>query len=159
MFMLCLGILANVLTSVLIEDNRFGRKNLMVYSYLITSVTLFILYLQSRTSLFFYLLTGLTKFFINVAYSVQFTFTSEIYPTNIRTLGVSFNSAFSSVGASIMPFCSYLFFQLSPTGPFLAISIVTFFSFLAAFSIPRDTTNIELDIYSELRDLTRVQSK
>ena len=89
----------------------------------------------------------MTKFSINVAFSTQFAFTSEIYPTNIRTLGVAFNSAFSKFGATVMPFLSYQFYKISPTGPFLLIAIITFISFLATSQIPKDTRNIELDTY------------
>ncbi len=52
-----------------------------------------------------------------------------------------------------MPFVSYYFFLFGNTGPLLASSAFAALSAAAAFFIPRDTTDIELDTYTNELEL------
>jgi hypothetical protein len=53
----------------------------------------------------------------------------------------------------IMPFISYYFFQFGNTGPLLASSFFALLSASAAFFIPMDTTDLELDTYTNELEL------
>ena len=57
-----------------------------------------------------------------------------------------------------MPWISLLTFNISDTGPFLASGILSFFSFIAAYKIPKDTISSNLDTYVEMRELKELKA-
>ena len=80
----------------------------------------------------------------------MYPFTSEIYPTFLRTTGIGFANFFCRLGGALMPWFSMLFFVFGNTGPFLVFGITSLVSAYAAFNIPLDTRHMNLDTYIEL---------
>ena len=128
---------------LMIERKGFGRRNSLIISFLLGSVTSIGAYSFSWDS-FIYFSTA-TRFFFNMAFIFIYPFTIESYPTHIRATGLGTSSAFSRIGGVLMPWFILLGQKISLTGPFLIFAIMSGIASLAILLIPHDTTGRELD--------------
>ena len=80
------------------------------------------------------------KFAISGSFSVLYIFGAELFPTEIRTIGLSWMSCFGGIGAAIVPFIIILENddQLSFV-PFLTFGILGILSGFSVFSLPETT--------------------
>lgn len=136
---------ASCLAMFLVESHHFGRKKSISITFFLTFLTCFIAYFDLESQNFFIILSTGSRFFLSITFSIIYPYTTELYPTQIRTTGLGFASAFSRIGGISMPWISFGFFRLGIRGPFLAYGILCLFAFLASLMIPYDTTGIELD--------------
>ena len=80
-----------------------------------------------------------SSFFKKNGYSMLIPFTSELYPTLLRSLGYGCAAAFGKFGAFVSAFVVFPLFYLSTFLPFFAIAIICLGAALAVAMIPFDT--------------------
>ncbi|KAL4429721.1 hypothetical protein ABPG74_001407 [Tetrahymena malaccensis] len=148
-FLACFAeIPSNILAFYTIENPKFGRKNSMIICYGICSICCILCYFNASLSGFFFFLVGCVKFFINFSFCTIFPFTAEVYITALRTTGIGVNNSVCRFGGVIMPWISILLLEVGVTGPFIAFAIISALSAISAYTIEKDTTNINLDTYN-----------
>ena len=78
-------------------------------------------------------------------FQMLYPFTSESYPTSIRSIGFALNSFFGRLGATLMPFLIYPLYNKYPNSPFLFLASLCFLGALSIKRIPKDTRQKPLD--------------
>lgn len=134
---------SSILSYFIIEIHWLGRKNSLTITFLLSSIFSFIAF--ELTDSAFVALATLARFFLNMAFSFIYPFTTEIYPTRIRATGLSIASSFSRIGGMSMPWISIASLNISKTGPFLIFGILCLVAGVSSFLLPYDTTGMELD--------------
>ncbi len=134
---------ASVITYYTIEIRCLGRKNSLVLTFFLTSISCFVAFAE-RGSVFMVFATA-ARFFLNMAFLVIYPLTTEVYPTTIRATGLGIASSFSRIGGMVMPWISIASLRIGITGPFLIYGILSFVACVSSGFIPYDTTGIELD--------------
>lgn len=121
----------------------FGRKKSLAIGFVISSVICAYSTLFSHVS---YLSYSIIRFGIGISFSVLGVYTSEIYPTRIRTIGNSAVSAVSRISGFISPLVLEIFFNNfgynSPIFLFLVFSVA---AALLSYSLLVDTFSKSLD--------------
>lgn len=49
-----------------------------------------------------------SKFFISASFLIMYPFAGELYPTQLRGIGIGFSSYVAGLGLMIIPFVTYL---------------------------------------------------
>ena len=99
-----------LLTIVVIEI--IGRKLTMIANYMITMLAFCLLFIPTSKellTLFFLIIQG----FSLAVFETLHVYTLEVYPTNLRGIGVGFVSALSRLGAITTPYVAQVLFQTS----------------------------------------------
>jgi MFS family permease len=140
----CLLELPNVFVAAAIVDSKyFGRKNSMAISFLCGGFCCLMASLQVAPGIIFWI--SITKFFFILAWTLNFQFTCELYPTKIRGTGIGLASSFGRVGSIIMaPMCAYMN-GMGPLVPFLFFGVVSTISGFLTLTLPYDTVGLEMD--------------
>lgn len=137
-------IFAVALAALVIERKGFGRKNSMIIFYgcgFISNLLVFI----AKEHLFVGFATA-SRFFMSITFIFCFQFTSEIYPTKIRTTGIGMANGIGRIGGIVMPWVCVLLVQINIFAPFLFFAGICFISTILSYLLPFDTTGIDLDI-------------
>jgi MFS family permease len=133
-----------------IADLEFlGRRNTLALGFFGAFINSIICYFSSSNLT---LLSGLLKFSIHISSGTVSIYTSEVYPTEIRSLAIGFGTSLTRLGAFLSSFSCELFDNLSPKGSFLLFGITCFFSFVFSLSLKYETLGKPLDFtndYSE----------
>lgn len=128
----------------LIENKTYGgRKKSMILMLVGGGISCGLIVLFSEIGVVFFV--SIARFLIDTAFIIATPYTSELYPTSIRSTGIGFASAASRIGGVFMPWISVSLFGIHPLAPFAGFAV---FCFLAAYScklLPYDTTDIALD--------------
>lgn len=91
---------SGIISIILIEKQLFGRKNLITFSLLLSSVFSFMSYFIWHGKNLFILFTSCSRFFLSISFLVVVPFTLEIYPTKVRVTGIGIASSFSRIGGN-----------------------------------------------------------
>lgn len=87
--------------------NRLGRKKLHFLSMLISGIfcssSIFLVYFAEHTQWAFILVSMLGKCFNTSAFAIIYIWTSELYPTIVRSVGLGTASMFARVGTLLAP--------------------------------------------------------
>jgi len=118
----------NFFAMLLIENKGLGRKNTIRAGFIITFIiSLINIYLGETILLFDCLL----KFSLTIPLNILFVYSSEIYDSHVRTLGLSLMNFWKKISALISPFfMSYILYKYGEFAthlyyaPLLAISAV-----------------------------------
>lgn len=132
-----------VISYIIIERARFGRKNSLTLSYFFAGVACAFSFIC--TGGLFAGLIFIAKMAANTAFTMILPFTSEVYHTKYRTTGAGMASAMSRIGGVIMPWLTLQCFNFSPKMPFLVYGLACFIASLSAYLLPYDTCGRELD--------------
>ena len=94
---------------LLIENKGIGRKKIIKIGLIITFIiSLINIYLGETILLFDCLL----KFFLNIPFNVLFVYSSEIYDSHVRTLGLSLMNFWKKISSLFSPFfMSYILYE------------------------------------------------
>lgn len=107
MFIAVLGEIPAMITSYYIIDvKNLGRKNTMVLFFLISAVSNFFFY----TNLMFKLSLFVSRFSFRIVSSMIYAYTTEVYKTSHRIIGVGWSSSMGRIGSLIMPFVVFPLF-------------------------------------------------
>lgn len=145
---------------------KIGRKKTCIWSCVGTVVACFIVACIPKTEKLavYRLVFGMTGFFmISNVFTVMYMWSSEIYPTVLRTQGMGINIVTSRLGAATSPFIKILD-QFHPSAPFLLMSLCGMVATALCFTLPetkdrqtRETLGDMLEDAVELRTLATVR--
>lgn len=133
------------LIHALIDHPVFGRKYLIVLGLGVSGFTSVLSFFQDLNGVILIVLFAFGRFFSKMCFAVVFSFTAELYPTPLRTLGVGYSSAFGRVGSFLMPFITLNLYYMDPFYPFLVFAFFGFLGASASHYIPRETAGTYLD--------------
>ncbi len=103
MFMYVFEIVANILSGIMMENPCLGRtKSLtLLYSGAIIMILAIMLFQYSGLATIFMIVL---RFFISMMYNINYVYSTEFYPTDIRARGFALNAVFGRIGAILTPF-------------------------------------------------------
>ncbi len=93
----------------------------------------------------FALYNGLINFFANLPFCIVPVYSSEIYPTNIRTIGIAMVWMLNRVGGMTTPFICEIFFSFSMYFSYITFCIVSFIGVYICYDLPIETYQRPLD--------------
>ena len=96
---------------------------------------------ESKLSLF----SGTLNFFINISLGLVSVYTSEVYPTHLRSGALGIGNAFTRLGGITAPFiCEYMDRHYDK-GSFKFFAVIGLLSVFLSFGLSRETRGRELD--------------
>jgi Sugar (and other) transporter len=140
----CVSELIPILISIVIVDTKiFGRKNTMIISFFAGGLTFCLSSLQVAPGLVFWI--SAAKTFVGFAWSINYQFTSEIYPTVLRGRGVGISASVGKFGSIIMPYIGSLLFKVDVLLPFYMFGGLNILAGILTLSLPFDTAGVKAD--------------
>lgn len=82
-------------------------------------------------------------------FQAAYVYTPEVYPTHLRSTGVSTCSAMARIGAMITPYIAQVYFQWSMTGAMTIYAITALCAAIATLALPVVTKNQSLNNSSQ----------
>lgn len=129
--------------------NKFGRRTTTIFFHTITGSSLALATLlnyysggDNTLSLLSRIATFAGKMSVTGSFSVLFLFTPELFPTNLRNVGIGMCSTFSRIGAMLSPFAGLLASQI-PWAPGTIFASMCFIVTIIALYLP-ETRGMDL---------------
>lgn len=97
------------ISGILMEIKILGRKRTIWGGMFITIACLLILALISVPNLLYFFLDLLSRFCISAVHTIFYTYSLEVYPTPVRTIGFGINATFGQIGGIVFPMLVELF--------------------------------------------------
>ena len=132
----------------LIDKEKYGRKNTLTIFFAISALA----NIGCFFNIFFVFFSILARFCFRVSSSMIYAYTTEVYSTYFRTIGIGWASGMGRVGTCLMP---YIIFPLFYTYTFLPYLLFTVYMVLCAFcgyKLPYDTSGKVLDYSKEIEN-------
>jgi len=85
------------------------------------------------------------KFAIGITFNLIYIYTSEAFPTNIRTIGFGVANAFTRVGGIISPLLSQIVFAFHVYVPIYIFAGLSFIAFVLSLLLPFETLGREIE--------------
>jgi OCT family organic cation transporter-like MFS transporter 4/5 len=89
--------------------------------------------------------SGLLKFFINTSLGIVSVYTSEVYPTSLRSIALGFGNSITRMGGIITPFVCEIVGNLFPNAPFYMFVVSSVTGVIACLLLPFETMGMALD--------------
>ena len=133
----------NFFAMLLIENKGIGRKNTIKIGFMITFlISLINIYLGETILLFDCLL----KFSLTIPLNVLFVYSSEIYDSHIRTLGLSLMNFWKKISSLFSPFfMSYILYKYGEFATHLCYAPLLFVCALGSLFLSIETRGKALD--------------
>nr|XP_011427430.3 organic cation transporter protein [Crassostrea gigas] len=135
---------------------RFGRRTALMFFHCITGTSLALATLLNYFSdgdetliLLSVIATFAGKMSVTGSFSTLFLFTPELYPTNLRNVGIGICSTFSRIGAMISPFVGILASHI-PWAPGTIFVSMCFIVIIIALYLPETR---EMDLLQTLGEV------
>lgn len=141
----------------LLTMDRFGRRYSICGCLLATGVTIFsTLFTGKGLHTLNLVLFLIGKFTITASFQILYFYTTEMFPTNVRSTLLSFCSMFGRFGSMIAPMTLFLakFFPEAPTILFSACALL---SGLLSLLMPETSATVLPTTIEEARQLQRVK--
>ncbi|XP_048399777.2 organic cation/carnitine transporter 2-like isoform X2 [Stegostoma tigrinum] len=140
-FMAVIEVPAYVASWVLLQ--RFSRRFSLSGAFFLGGVVLFFVQLiPSNLSVLATLLVMIGKFGTTIAFAIVYVYSSELFPTVVRNMGVGVSCMACRFGAIISPYIFYLGVHHEFL-PFIVMGCLTVFSAILVLFLP-ETVNIRL---------------
>lgn len=142
--------LSGVLAYLLVDTHTFGRKYSLALGQSISSIFCLnscLVGLESSLTLILFISIG--RLFAKMCFSIIYSLTAEIYPTNYRMLGIGMTSATGRVASCIMPFVAIKLFYYNIKAPFFSFFLVGIIGFVSTLMLPCETRGRFLDFHSD----------
>lgn len=146
-FMACVEYISLALEFFMLK--RFGRRTATIFFHTITGSSLALATLLNYFSggnetlkMLSIIATFAGKMSVTGSFSVLFLFTPELYPTNLRNVGIGMCSTFSRIGAMISPFAGLLALHI-PWAPGTIFASMCFIVTVIALYLP-ETRGMDL---------------
>lgn len=127
--------------------NVMGRRPMLMYSFLLSGIALFLLGMFYNSSeIVILILFGAYAVFIGGAQVLQLVYPNEIFPTEIRATAVGIGTSLSRIGAAIGTYLvpvSLDKFGISDT--MYAAAAVTFLGLLVSYCLATETKHLNLN--------------
>lgn len=115
-----------------------GRKNSLAIAYFFCGILCSAIYFYKSENIFTFLVAG-SKLTINLAFTINYEFTAELYPTHMRATGIGLASSVGKIGSIVMP---WIVIYLSPIGiftPYLIFGASSLLGGILTLFLPFDT--------------------
>ena len=127
---------------LVIERQFFGRKNtIMIGLFGCAFFCLIACVLEG-----FVLWVLLARSLLNVAFTINWAYLTELYPTSTRATGFGWAASIGSIGGATMPWMIPMLLDIGNKAPFFVFFVLCAFGGWCTWRIKRDTTQRELDI-------------
>ena len=94
----------------------------------------------------------MSKFCFSLAFTLNYQFTSELYPTRMRGTGLGMAASFGRIGSIVMPVACTMLNNIYPLAPFIMFGAISILSGLMTMLLPYDTTNMPMDKLDKARE-------
>ena len=127
--------------------NVMGRRPMILHSFLWSGLALLGLGIFSESSqILILILFGLYAVFIGGAQVLQFVYPNELFPTEIRSLGVGIGASFSRVGAAVGTWLVPISLDTIGIGnTMFAAAAVTFIGLAISYFLAPETQSLSLE--------------
>ena len=133
---------SNFFTSLLI-DTSLGRLNILRIGFTVTFIISLIIIWVGDSVLIF---SCLLKFFLTIPSTVLIVYSSEIYDSNVRTIGISFVNFWKKISSLFAPFVmSYLTINYGEFSTNYFYGIILCFCTIASFFFKTESKGVPLD--------------
>jgi MFS family permease len=137
-------IISNVLAAYLMENKYLGRKGSYIFLFFFAIIiSILNLFLREQTTMGPILMIAL-RFTVSTIYSINYVYSTEFYPTDIRAKGFAFNAVCGRLSSIIIP----ILIELLDQGFFTYCLIVFSISFILSFFL-KETHNTELKHFTD----------
>uniref|UniRef100_A0A7M5WT68 Major facilitator superfamily (MFS) profile domain-containing protein n=1 Tax=Clytia hemisphaerica TaxID=252671 RepID=A0A7M5WT68_9CNID len=136
-------------------SNRFGRRKTTSISMILAGIlTLVVAFIPKSHNEFRVMFGMLGKMLITVSFDVIYTWSVEIYPTNIRSEAMGFLQITSRIGAASAPWIAKAVKVIHNTLPFLIMGVLGLLAGIACSILPetkgQETQETENDVTEEV---------
>lgn len=137
---------------------RFGRRKTTLISIfmsglLIGSIALVPFHVSYRYTLNISLAMG-AKFLIDLAFNGVYLWTFELFPTVLRSQGMSLSIAWERIGACASPFLTTVLQKANPNLPFIIMGGLAILCSLAGFILPETNNTPTRESYEDFFEKT-----
>jgi len=144
---------AYVLSGSLITIPFFGRKKSIIMFYAVSFVIYGVIIVFRIDGLWLTSLSLIARFCVSGVYNIIYTYSTEVYPTVVRSSGLGFNSVCGRVGGMVFPFIldvlhdtiTYLFITLNLIALLVVFMLPETFGKPLTDSIPEETNKVTPD--------------
>ena len=151
-----LGELPAIIFSLYFIDlKNLGRRNTLTICVTVLAFLNFLAYYTSVNYLG--LIISLERFFMKDCFSMLVPLTSELYPTNYRTIGYGFSTAIGRFAATICPYILIPLFYYDNYSGFMLFGILCLIASCSSLTIPFDTSGKYLDTFIELQNINSIK--
>jgi sugar phosphate permease len=134
-----------------ISELKFlGRKNTLALGFFGALVNSIICFSISNYLHFF---SGMLKFSIHISSGTVSIYTSEVYPTEIRSFAIGFGTSITRIGAFLSSFACEISDSFTPKGSFIMFGITSFISWICSLSLKHETLGKPLDFDTDDEDV------
>lgn len=128
--------------STVFAIKKLGRRKTMAYQLMIFATVICILtrtcfLSRAMLTLAIFVIRGLIAGVFQAAYA----YTPGLYPTHLRSIGVSTCSAVARIGAMITPYIAQVFLQWSITGAIMIYATAALCAAIATLALPAESNN------------------
>lgn len=139
MYILCL---CPYLRGFISELEYLGRRNTLALGYLGSLFFSLCCAIDDNNLSFF---AGSLNFFINISLGLVSVYTSEVYPTQLRSGALGIGNAFTRLGGITAPFLCQFFEHHFVKGSFYMFAFISLVSVFLSCGLTRETLGTELD--------------
>lgn len=129
---------------LIIERERFGRKNTIFYSQSVATIIFFVTFFGPNEWLI--PLFTVSRAFMKLSFAIIYPLTIELYPTYARTSGFGFASGFGRLGNALGPPLLLLLFDMGLLVPAFGFGVASLIMTIAVYNLPYDTRGRALDV-------------
>ncbi len=128
--------------SFLSNTRLFGRIRSIYFGFLVSFITCIVsLFLPN----FLYLLAPLLRAAIGLSFCIIYIYTSESFPTKIRSISIGFTNAFNRMGGIITPILTQLTYSIYSEGSFIMFALLAILGFITTCKLPFETLNRNIE--------------
>lgn len=147
---------SGILAYFLVDTETFGRKFSLAFAQLVSSTCILLAYtIDSSHIIILVTLLTIARFFAKMCFAVLYPLSAELYPTNLRTIGVGLSSAVGRIAGTIMPLIAIRLFYIDIYSPFLLFFAIGIIGLCGTLSLPYDTRGRHLDMHSNRNSLNK----
>jgi MFS family permease len=141
---------------IMSEIKILGRKNSMMYGFIGATITCLLLIVSTdHVSVF----AGFLKFFTCISLGIVSVYTSEIYPTNIRSISLGLGNSITRLAGILVPFiCEFIEIYLSH-GSFLFFIFCSITGVIACYALPFETLDVALDTIVQKNSILKIHNE
>lgn len=135
-FITILGEAPSFLLSLFIVDHPLlGRRNSLTICFGFSMVFHTLCYIYGSSS-FLSILTSVARFFMKLCYAMLYPFSTEVYPTLVRTVGFGMCGGVGRIGATVIPYLIFWLIDKNLYSPFLVFAITSLLAMSASYTFP-----------------------
>lgn len=123
--------------AVAVHIPYLGRKNTWGISYGLGFLALLLVYFEVSFTFFI----AVSKLALDMAFTLSYEYTGEIYPTRHRAKGLGMAGAYSRIGGILMPWVGIYISKIGKYLPYLIFGITSLIASIITFILPFETRN------------------